>query len=254
MTGIYQDSYIYAYIEPYIHSNVSGSRIKYNYDHLVVRNISNVTVYVILLHRDELRDANEYPLRDQIREESFILDPGREYICNNYIGKHSYERDTHYITTAYRIIRVAPKQSPSGYSNQYQQPQPEPKPRVQPKPEPKPEPEPKPMTLPTAQRFLGYITLNNKEIPVSFDLNFNLKTGSTKYSNGKLPLTISDIKSFPNLVTFVLTETNPKKNYIPNNKLGGNITAIYTCHLYYNGTLDGHGTNYKGQIFNFELH
>ena len=249
MTGIYQDSYIYAYLKPYYSGSYSGDRNRYRFDPLVVKNISDIPVSVVLVHNDELRDAGEDCLRNYIREESFDLYPGSEYICNNYIGHRSDERETHYLTTAYRIIQVKPlinSESSAPYYN--------PKPKPKPKPKSQPEREAPAMKLPSSKRFLGYIILKDKEIPVSFNLDFKTRTGSTKYSNGPLPLTISDIEYYPNFVKFVLTETHPDKKYIPNNYLGGNTTAVYACQLYSDGTLEGHGTNSKGKIFNFELH
>lgn len=100
MTDVYQDSYIYAFIEPYI-------RDGYNYDRLFIRNLSSVKVKVVFLHRDELRNESGEAEKTLIKEEIYYIDPGVAYRVKNYVSHPSQGRHS-YLTTGFRIIEVTP--------------------------------------------------------------------------------------------------------------------------------------------------
>lgn len=104
-----------------------------------------------------------------------------------------------------------------------------------------------------SHRFTGSLTINSQTLQVAFNLDFSSKSGSSTYSSTPLPLTISSIQESQIVAKFTLTERNPNRTSIPDNQLGGNITAIYHCTYFPDGLIRGWGQNYKGNSFTFSL-
>ena len=103
------------------------------------------------------------------------------------------------------------------------------------------------------QLFSGSVSINDQTLPVTFKLDFSSNSGSCVYSASPLPLTISKMQKTQNTATYTLTERNPNRTSIPDNYLGGNVTAIYHCTHLSDDTITGWGQNFKGQTFRFSL-
>ncbi len=88
---------------------------------------------------------------------------------------------------------------------------------------------------------------------VTFVLDFANESGSSIYSNTSLQLSITSIKENLRSACFTLIERDPNRISIQDNKLTGNVTAVFYCTYHSDGTISGDGQDYKGQSLTFSL-